>query len=45
LRLVRADACCIDVFATPYSPTKLARWLAVEELARASSRKRDGRLP
>src|SRR5215207_4563058 len=44
LRLVRADACCIDVFATPYSSTKLARWLAVEELARASSRERGGRV-
>jgi len=34
LRLVRADACCIDVFATAYSSTKLARWRAVEEVAR-----------
>ena len=44
LRLVRADACCIDVFATAYSSTELARCRAVEELARASSRERGGRV-
>jgi hypothetical protein len=43
-RLVRADACCIDVFATPYSSTELARLLAVDEVARASSRERGGRV-
>jgi hypothetical protein len=44
-RLVKEDACCIDLDPSRNSSSQLARWRAVEELARASSRERGGRLP
>jgi len=44
-RSVSNDACCIDADPSRNSSMKLAKCLAVDELARASSRERGGRLP
>src|SRR6478735_2765790 len=45
-RVVRADACCMDVFASArYSLMELAMLRAVEALAFASSRVCGGRVP